>query len=60
VAEGSVTGKRRDDLLAHALVDLGCYINVNAFQSAPNPHAFELQDSLYFLAKVQVQTWDTV
>ncbi len=60
IAEGGVTGKRRDDLLAHVLVELCYYRNVNGFQSAPNQHTFELQGRRYFLAKVQVQNWDTV
>jgi hypothetical protein len=60
MAEGGVTGKRRDDLLAHVLVDLGYDIDMNAFQNAPNQHTFELHGRWYFLAKVQVQTWDTV
>jgi len=60
MAEGGVTGKRRDDLLAHVLVDLGYYTSVDAFQCAPSQYTFELQGRRYFLAKVQVQTWDTV
>ncbi len=60
VTERGFTGKRRNNLLAHVLVDLGYYRNVNAFQSAPNQHTFELQGCRYFLAKVQVQTWDAV
>jgi hypothetical protein len=60
MAEGGVTGKRRDDLLAHVLVELGYYRNVNGFQSAPDQHTFVMQGRRYFLAKIQVQTWDTV
>ena len=60
MAEGGVTGKRRDDLLAHVLVELGYYRNVNGFQSAPDQYTFEMQGRRYFLAKAQVQTWDAV
>ncbi len=34
LAEGGVTGTRRDNVFVHVLVELGYYKNVKAFQSA--------------------------
>ncbi len=60
LAEGGVPGTRRDNLFAHDLVKLGYYINVKAFQSAPDQLTSEILANRYFLAKAQVQTWDAV
>ncbi len=60
LAEGGVTASRRDNLFAQVLVELGYYINVKAFQCAPNVQTAELLANWYFLAKAQVQTWDAV
>jgi hypothetical protein len=52
LADGGVTGTRRDSVFAHVLVELDYYKNVKAFQSASTKITSKMLDILYFLEKL--------
>ena len=60
MAEMGQVGKDRQDILAHILVCEDFFPSKDMFENPPSANSEEALANRYFLAKIQVQTWDTV
>ena len=60
MAEMGKVGRDRQDILAHILVREDHFPSMDMFENPPSANAGEALANRLFLAKVQVQTWDTV
>ena len=60
MAEMGNVGRDRQDILAHILVREDFFPSKDMFENPPSANSEEALANRYFLAKIQVQTWDTV
>ena len=60
MAEMGNVGRDRQDILAHILVREDYFPSKDMFETPPSANDEQALANRLFLAKVQVQTWDTV